>query len=170
MTIKTILVPTDFSEPSAAAIVYARQLADALRASLHLVLVIPDPAAQPWAEEAYTGSLSEMLTQLKSRAQRNLQDVLPAPDRRKYRAQLVVAVGAPLTRIIEYAKKTPVDLIVMGTHGRGALAHAILGSVTERVMRLAPCPVLAVRTMKRKKPPRQRRKGSSRSRPTARSV
>jgi nucleotide-binding universal stress UspA family protein len=145
MTIKTLLVPTDFSEPSAAALAYARDLADALGASIHVLHVIPDPAAQPWAEEAYAGSLPAIRAELQSQAQRGLAEAVPAADRKKYRARLVVAVGVPFTRIIEYATENAIDLIVMGTHGRGALAHAILGSVAERVVRLAPCPVLTVR-------------------------
>jgi nucleotide-binding universal stress UspA family protein len=157
MTIKTLLVPTDFSEPSAAALAYARELAGALNASMHVLHVIPDPAAQPWAEEAYAGSLPEIVGELKSQAQRSLNEAIPASDRKKYRARLVVAVGSPFTRIIEYAKNNAVDMIVMGTHGRGALAHAILGSVTERVVRFAPCPVLAVRVPAGKKRPGRRR-------------
>jgi nucleotide-binding universal stress UspA family protein len=157
MNIKTVLVPTDFSEPSAAALAYARQLAAAFKASIHVLHVIPDPAAQPWAGEAYAGSLPEMVAELKSQAQRHLHDALPAADRKKYRARQVVAVGVPFTRIIEYAKNNAVDLIVMGTHGRGALARAILGSVTERVVRFAPCPVLAVRVPAGKKRPGRRR-------------
>jgi nucleotide-binding universal stress UspA family protein len=164
MNIKTVLVPTDFSEPSEAALAYARQLAGAFKASIHVLHVISDPAAQQWAAEAYAGSLSEMVTELKSQAQRNLHDALPASDRKKYRATVVVAVGVPFTRIIEYAKKNAVDLIVMGTHGRGALAHAILGSVTERVVRFAPCPVLAVRVPADKRRPGRRRRAPGRSR------
>ena len=166
MAIKTILVPTDFSEPSAAALTYAKQLADAFRSSIHLLYVTQDPAAQSWAEEGYPASLSEMLGQLKLQAHRNLAQALPTADRKKYRAKLVVAVGVPFSRILEYAKRNSVDLIVMGTHGRGALARAILGSVTERVVRFAPCPVLAVRAQERQSRGR-RRPGS---RPTSRRI
>jgi nucleotide-binding universal stress UspA family protein len=105
MTIKTILVPTDFSEASVVALVYAKQLADALRASIHLLHVTQDPTAQPWAEEAYPASLSEIFGQLKAQARRNFTRALPASDRKKYLSELVVAVGAPFTEIIEYAKK-----------------------------------------------------------------
>jgi len=54
--------------------------------------------------------------------------------------------GAPVLRIIEYARDESIDLIVIGTHGRGAAAHLLLGSVAEKVVRKAPCPVLTVRT------------------------
>ena len=105
-----------------------------------------------------------MLGQLKVQARKSLAQALPTSDRKKYRSELVVAVGAPFTRIIEYAKRNQVDLIVMGRTGRGALAHAILGSVTERVVRFAPCPVLAVRVQGGKKRGGRRRQGSSRGR------
>jgi nucleotide-binding universal stress UspA family protein len=72
MTIKTILVPLDFSEPSASALAYAKSLADALRASIHLLHVTQDPAAQPWAPEAYSASLEELLEALKAQAQAQL--------------------------------------------------------------------------------------------------
>jgi nucleotide-binding universal stress UspA family protein len=57
----------------------------------------------------------------------------------------VLASNAPATAIVEYANEEGVDLIVLGTHGRGAVAHLLVGSVAERVVRTAPCPVLTVR-------------------------
>jgi nucleotide-binding universal stress UspA family protein len=162
MTIETVVVPMDFSDSSTAALAYAKQLADAFGASVHLLHVIPDPAAHPWAAEAYSGSLSAILAELKADAQKNLEKALPAADRKRYRSTLTTAVGAPFSEIIDYVKKHDVDLIVMGTHGRGALAHAILGSVTERVVRFAPCPVLAVRVPAEKRKRAGRRTAASR--------
>ena len=144
MTIKTILVPTDFSEPSTAALAYAKALAHALRASIHLLHVTQDPTAQPWAEEAYPAALVEILEELKAQARKQLVAELSPSERKTYRSVVTVAVGVPFTRIIEYARNNEIDLIVMGTHGRGAIAHMILGSVTERVVRFAPCAVLSV--------------------------
>jgi universal stress protein A len=167
MTLKTILVPTDFSEPSAAALAYARQLADAFRSSIHLLHVWRDPALQPWAVEGYSASLAAMRDELKLQAQRHVEEALPAAYRRKYRARLVVASGEPFSRIVDYAKRNRVDLIVMGTHGRGAIARAILGSVTERVVRLAPCAVLAVRDQDAT-PRRKARATRTRRRPVGR--
>ena len=166
MTIKTILVPTDFSEPSAAALAYAKQLAGPFRSSIHLLHVTTDPGAQPWAAEGPPATLSKVLEELKLQAHRHLAQALSAADRTKYRAKLVVAVGSPFNRIVDYAKKNSVDLIVMGTHGQGALARAILGSVTDRVVRFAPCPVLAVRTQEAGTPAKRRHP----SRPTSRRI
>jgi nucleotide-binding universal stress UspA family protein len=149
MTPKTILVPTDFSEPSDAALAYAKELADAFDASIHLLTVVEDPLSQPWALESYGTSLADALEDFKANARGYLELALPDADRRKYKAELVVAVGLPFNQILNYAKSHPVDLIVMGTHGRGAFAHTILGGV-ERVVRFAPCPVLTVRSTKEK--------------------
>jgi len=144
MTIKTILVPTDFSEPSALALDYGKQLAQAFSASIHLLHVVQDPMTQAWAVE-YGALPPDLLKNLQDRARTDLEKALPAPDRTAYGAQLVTAVGSPFSEIVNYAKAHGVDLIVMGTHGRGVIAHAVLGSVAERVVRLAPCPVLTVR-------------------------
>jgi nucleotide-binding universal stress UspA family protein len=166
LTIKTILVPTDFSEPSAAALAYAKQLADAFRSSIHLLYVTQNLTEQSWAAEGHPRALAEILGQLKLQAQRNLAQALTASDRKKYRAKLVVEVGVPFSRILQYAKRHSVDLIVIGTHGRGAVARAIVGSVTERVVRFAPCPVLAVREQDGRS--RSRRRPGSR--PTSRRI
>jgi nucleotide-binding universal stress UspA family protein len=145
MTIKTILVPTDFSEPSVDALTYAKDLAKVLGASIHLLHVVQDPLAEPWGLESYGPLPPDIFRQIKARAHAELERSLPETERTTYNATLVISEGAPFSQIIEYAKTHPIDLIVMGTHGRGALAHAILGSVAERVVRFAPCPVLTVR-------------------------
>ena len=145
MTIKTILVPTDFSEPSVEALNYAKDLATAFKASVHLLHVVQDPLTQPWGLESYGPLPVELLKDIKARAQKGLEESLTEAERKTHNVTLVTVEGAPFSQIVEYAKTHPVDLIVMGTHGRGTLAHAILGSVAERVVRFAPCPVLTVR-------------------------
>jgi nucleotide-binding universal stress UspA family protein len=145
MTIKTILVPTDFSEPSVDALRYAKDLATAFKSSIHLLHVFQDPLTQPWGLESYGPLPMDLLKEVRARAQQGLEQSLTEAERKTYNATLVTVEGAPFSQIVEYAKTHAIDLIVMGTHGRGALAHAILGSVAERVVRFAPCPVLTVR-------------------------
>lgn len=145
MTIKTILVPTDFSEPSALALQAAKDLAVAFNASVHLLHVVQDPLSQAWALESYGAMPADLLKDLEAIARKDLEKALPEADRAACKATLATVVGSPFGQIVDYAKKHDVDLIAMGTHGRGALAHAILGSVAERVVRMAPCPVLTVR-------------------------
>jgi nucleotide-binding universal stress UspA family protein len=145
MTIKTILVPTDFSEPSVLALASAKELARALKASIHLLHVVQDPLSQAWALESYGSVPADLLPRLEAAAQKDLAKALPESEQATFRAALVTEVGSPFSKIVDYAKTHHVDLIVMGTHGRGVIAHALLGSVAERVVRLAPCPVMTVR-------------------------
>ena len=145
MKLSTILVPTDFSEPSVDALNYAKLLAERFNASIHLLHVVQDPLSQSWALETAGTLPADLLNDLESFARRDLEKAMPDADRHTYHAKLVTVVGTPFSKIVDYAKNNGIDLIVIGTHGRGAIAHAILGSVAERVVRFAPCPVLTVR-------------------------
>ena len=145
--LKKVLVATDFSEPSEAALAFGRELAFTFGAQLvvaHVAentltrgfgggdgLVFVDPALQRAVE---------------ARARRQLETLITDEDREQLYAETVVlASNAPALAIAEYAKEAAVDLIVLGTHGRGAVAQLLMGSVAERVVRTAPCPVLTVR-------------------------
>ena len=143
MTIKRILVPTDFSADAAAALTYAVRFAQPFGASIHLLHVVADPmAAGAWSSEVYTAETAGLHINLVRDAEQRLQ-------------QQAAEKGAPITTevrtghtahaILDLANKKGIDLIVMGTHGRTGLAHLVMGSVAERVVRLAPCPVLTLR-------------------------
>lgn len=153
ITIRTILVPIDFSDASAAALRYARALAQAFGSALHLLHVVQDPYVQPWAAEALGVSLAGVLERWEQDALANLERLLPPAERGALSVTCATRVGHPFVEILGYAADTHADLIVMGTHGRGPVAHMLLGSVTERVIRRAPCPVLTVRPA----PPAERR-------------
>lgn len=144
--ITRILVPTDFSDTSDAALRYARTLADTFGASLHLIHAFDDPyAAGALAPEVY-GTIPEELRESALRAaETNLRERLPEVDQERLRGSREIVMGAPAPAIVKYATGNDVDLIVMGTHGRGGVAHLLLGSVAEKVVRTAPCPVLTVR-------------------------
>jgi nucleotide-binding universal stress UspA family protein len=132
-----ILVPTDFSAPSDAALGYARGLAGTFDATLHLLHV----AANTFLR-AVVGDPHDQETA----AFRQLQDRLTDADRTRFRALPVVERSdAPADEIVSYARTRDIDLIVMGTHGRTGVAHLIMGSVAEKVVRSAPCPVLTLR-------------------------
>jgi universal stress protein A len=144
--ITRILVPTDFSETSDAALRYARMLAETFGASLHLVHAFEDPyAAGAIAPEVYGTIPQELRDSALQLANSHLEERLPAADRERFRGTTAVVMGAPASAIVKYATETGIDLIVMGTHGRGGVAHLLLGSVAERVVRSARCPVLSVR-------------------------
>jgi len=144
-TLKTILVPTDFSEASQAALVYAKALAAPFGASIHLVHVMEDLLAHAWAAEVYVASMPNLRDEIEKEARERLSALLAAEERQQYGVVTALLAGNPFLEIIRYAKAQNVDLIVIGTHGRGAIAHMLLGSVAEKVVRKSPCPVLTVR-------------------------
>ena len=141
MTFERILVPTDFSETAGRALEYGRDLAKVFGAALHVLNVIPDPMTQPWAGEASGIVIPDLLKTWQAEAERRLSELKPA----EVPAERATRVGHAFVEIVRYAKEHDIDLIVMGTHGRGAVAHMLLGSVAEKVVRKAPCPVLTVR-------------------------
>jgi nucleotide-binding universal stress UspA family protein len=137
-----ILLPSDFSDLSSEATKYACALAEQFDAELHL-LYVQETLVVP---ECGSGIDWEKLTQeAKTAAEAQMKEVLD-PTWVEGRAVVrVVAEGMPFVEIIRYAKEHEIDLIVMGTHGRSGVAHMLLGSVAEKVVRKAPCPVLTVR-------------------------
>jgi nucleotide-binding universal stress UspA family protein len=135
--LKNILVPTDFGAPAEAALRYGRTLAETFGAALH-VLHVADTAlfqarfADPAALEAT--------------ARRQLGERTAVDARQRYTTHAVFETfDSPTEAIVRYARAATIDLIVMGTHGRRGADRLLMGSVAERVVRLAPCPVLTVR-------------------------
>ena len=141
--LNTILVPSDFSDCSDAAVLYGLELARRFDARVHLLHVIQDPAAQPWAAEGLAIPLFAAVEQWQKEAKERLQASVPKAD--AGRVTVAVAVAMPHPEILRYAAANEIDLIVMGTHGRAGVSHMLLGSIAERVVRRAPCPVLTVR-------------------------
>ena len=142
--IQNILVATDFSEPSEAALNYGRELARSFHATLHVVHVTDSIYAQ-YGGEAYSVALPELQSEIEDSARKELERLLNDEDRRDLRARPVLITAlAKAPAIVEYAGQNSIDLIVMGTHGRGAISHMLMGSVAERVVRTASCLVLTV--------------------------
>jgi nucleotide-binding universal stress UspA family protein len=145
ISLKQILVATDFSEPSVAALRYGRALAAAFHASLHVVHVVPDSMALPWATMADGLAMTDVQKQWEREAQERLELLIPENERPGLSVRLLTLAGDPVRMITAYAAEHGIDLVVLGTHGRGPLSHLVLGSVAERIVRTAPCPVLTVR-------------------------
>jgi nucleotide-binding universal stress UspA family protein len=142
-----ILVPTDFSEPSDAALDYARTLAAKFGASLHLFHVVEDQfVTGPFGAEMYVPHPPGTLSYLMEEAQGYMGRRITADDRTTLRATTEIILGTAARTIVDYAADNGYDLIVMGTHGRTGLAHVLVGSVAEHVVRNAQCPVLTVHT------------------------
>jgi nucleotide-binding universal stress UspA family protein len=143
--LKQILVATDFSEPSDAALAYGRELARMFGAQL-TVLNIVEVVAAAYGADGFVAVEPELQSQIEESARRRISALLSDEDREQLRAQGVVrAASSTALAIVDFARETNTGLIVMGTHGRGAVAHLLMGSVAERVVRTAPCPVLTVR-------------------------
>jgi nucleotide-binding universal stress UspA family protein len=138
-----ILVPTDLSECSNAALKYGLELARTFDAKLHVLHVVQDPYTQPWAAEAFPAAIGDVLTEWQQQAEKRLNDSIDPADRA--RVIVTCTIGSPYGDILRFATGKNIDLIVMGTHGRGPMAHMLLGSVAEKIVRKAPCPVLTVR-------------------------
>ncbi len=146
MTIKNILVATDFSEPSDAALAYGRELAGRFNGTLHVLHVAQNIYITTFGAETYAPIAPELQAEAENSARARLEQLVISSDGSGPRTTPVVMTSAsPAFAIIDYATEHHIDLIVMGTHGRGALAHLLMGSVAEKVVRLAPCPVLTVR-------------------------
>jgi nucleotide-binding universal stress UspA family protein len=143
ISLTSILVPSDFSDCSDEALRYGLELARRFDAELHLLHVVQDPVTQPWAAEGFSVPLFEIVDEWKNQAAERLRAMVPEADRPRVRVACVVAT--PYTEILDYAAAHRIDLIVMGTHGRGGVTHMLLGSIAERIVRRAPCPVLTVR-------------------------
>jgi nucleotide-binding universal stress UspA family protein len=147
--VNTILVPTDFSATSDAALAYAKSLATCLEASLHLVHVFTDPyAPAAFAPDVYAPIPADATANALEEARRNLVQRLDDRELKRFRGTRNIVTGLTATEIVRYAADHGVDLIVMGTHGRRGVAHLLLGSVAEHVVRTARCPVLTVRAPK----------------------
>lgn len=144
---KQILVPIDFSATAAAALEYAKTLAAAVGASLHVLHVMDDPLPG-FKMPDHVCSIPSIRKLMEQEASDQMSKVLTADEQRKFHASLTTVWGSPYLKVIEYAKEHAIDLIVMGTHGRGMIAHLLLGNVAERTVRHAPCPVLVVRPPK----------------------
>ncbi len=142
--IQHILVPTDFSEPADAALLYAKALAEEFKSRLHLLHVVPEPYVYPWGTELSTLPLADLLTQAEEAAKKRLGQLAEEADAPAAGTGVATAVGPPVDRILDYVRAHQIDLIVMGTHGRGMVGHLLLGSVVERVIRRATVPVLTV--------------------------
>jgi nucleotide-binding universal stress UspA family protein len=139
-----VLVPTDFSQCSKSALVYGVALADRFGARLHLLHVVQDLALFIPDMVMVAPPVAPSVTELKQAALGAFDRLIA--DNKLDPAKLVreVREGAPFYEILEYAKEANIDLIVMGTHGHTGLAHVLLGSVTAKIVRQAPCPVLTV--------------------------
>lgn len=146
MTIRLqkILLPTDFSNYSAAATKYACEMATRFDSELHLLHTLETHLAST-PEFGMGLALPTYIKESKAAAEKSLAGVLDPKWSEGRTVVQAVLVGSPKVEIVRYARKHDIDLIVLSTHGRTGLPHVLMGSVAESVVRTSPCPVLTVR-------------------------
>ncbi len=144
LRLKKILVPIDFSEPSKKALRYAVPFAESFGARVDLVHVV-EPTYYP-AEMAYmSGEMANLEEVVEKNARLQLETLASEVIPGQCRGEITVHTGVPFKEIAGTAKELESDLIIISTHGYTGLKHLFMGSTTERVVRIAPCPVLTVR-------------------------
>jgi nucleotide-binding universal stress UspA family protein len=143
--VKNILVPVDFSENCRVALDWAMSISEFTGANVILfhALEIPD-ILQERAQKILVIT-KDVKDQLKTKATKDLQTFAEKYDNNKINMAPEISEGKPFLEIIQAAKNYVVDLIVMGTHGHTGLKHMLIGSVAEKVVRKAHCPVLTVK-------------------------
>jgi nucleotide-binding universal stress UspA family protein len=143
--LRRILVPVDFSPHSEQALKYGVALAERFGAELYLVHVFQDLAV--YQTEVVSGAppLLPPIEQLTASTRGEFDRLVRDKNLARLPLHTEIVEGSPVEEIVDYAREKDIDLVVIGTHGRGWLAHVLLGSVAEKVVRKAPCPVLTVR-------------------------
>ena len=148
IAIKNVLVATDFSPVSETALVYGRAFARTFGGRLHVLHVVDNLAAHiSYADASIAGfGPSELQAEIEEAARKALEAVVTETDRRELQAVTALRVDkSTATSIVDYAREAAVDIIVIGATGRGAIDRMLMGSVADKVIRHASCPVLAVR-------------------------
>lgn len=145
IAIKRILVPTDCDDCSAPTVRYAAAVAEKFGAELILLNIVQDLALAMPDAVMPTPVPAPAVTELIEAATSGLTSLVKAENLERLHPRLEVRIGSPAPEIIQTARDLQADLVCIGTHGRGGIAHFLLGSVAEKVVRQAPCPVLTVR-------------------------
>ena len=146
ISIRQILLSTDFSPPAQRAQSSAVKLAEQFGAELHIIHVVEDPALPVHGSRYSWAVPDDVLPRMLEKAEVELAQLLSEDDLEMVNQKVVrlVKVGHPVTTMVDYASQQKIDLIVAGTHGRSGFSHMLLGSVAEKLVRLATCPVLTV--------------------------
>jgi nucleotide-binding universal stress UspA family protein len=144
--IKNVLVATDFGEASEAALTYGRNIARQFGARLHLLHVTQNLYFAAANAYGYAHVPPGLQKDIETAGRQQTEALLTDDDWQSLNATVTTMTHtSPAMAIVDYARSERIDLIVVGTHGRGPMAHLVMGSVAERVVRTAPCPVLTVR-------------------------
>jgi nucleotide-binding universal stress UspA family protein len=143
VTINRILVTTDFSEYSASALEYAVSLAESYNATIHLIHVVDPFSRRAKHKSGGRAKNSELVMQ--ETAQQAMKKFVVESVDEYVEVKQVIRLGHPADEIARYAKEERMDLIIIATHGRTGLAHVMIGSIAEKVIRISSVPVLAIK-------------------------
>jgi nucleotide-binding universal stress UspA family protein len=141
---KEIVMPTDFSEHSLRAVDYGVEIAERFSSHLTLIYVI-EPLLQAADLTWTTVDFEELNKAHKQTAEKQLAQIVEERVSEETPCDTTILFGKPFVEILKFAKEENADLIVMATHGRGAISHLLMGSTAEKVVRKASCPVLTVK-------------------------
>ncbi len=141
-----ILVPTDGSDGARKAAKEGFALADALDAEVHVISVVDTELVNT---TTYTGTSPKNEARLKKRAREHVDALADEAEKRGLSVVRATPKGVPASRIVGYAEDEEIDLVVMGTAGRGGFKRALIGSVADKVVRTSPVPVVTVRPDKK---------------------
>ena len=142
--LKKVLLPTDFSDSAKHAFSYGVSFAREYKAELVLLHVVENLTVG-YASDLFPVPMAEVFQEISGYAKAELAKLAEEARQKGVVVSELVAQGKPSAEIIRYAAENEIDMIVLGTHGKGMLDQALFGSTTERVVRRAPCPVLSVR-------------------------
>ena len=143
LPLETILYPTDFSNNARHAIPYLKEMANCFGAKVHFLHILE--SAVHASDVSWSVTTPDMHEQFEATALDRLRNLAEETGLPEDRVSFAVTKGHPSLEITRYAKEHDLGLIIMSTHGHSGLSHFLLGSVTERVVRKSPCPVLTVR-------------------------
>jgi nucleotide-binding universal stress UspA family protein len=151
--IKNILIPLTFTAESRNILGYALYVAEAFNAKATVFHVLREPKVDMAEIDLEQGFLEKVKEHQAEEAKKELEQLIPREYFQKYDLKTDMKWGQPYVEIVNEAKRLNADLIIMGTHGRTGLSHVLIGSVAEKVLRLAPCPVMVIRSKKYKYEP-----------------
>jgi nucleotide-binding universal stress UspA family protein len=154
LTVKKILCPTDFSEASLSGLEYGVEIASLFQAELKVLYVLPVSPPRPATpgDPLTSYEIPEYEPILHKESEKHLQAIIAQRVPESVKVAPRIANGKPAYEIVRIAEEEKVDLIVIATQGHTGWHHFVVGSVAEKVIQMAPCPVLAVREARRAKP------------------
>jgi len=147
ISIQGVMVPVDFSKESILAAKFGASLAEEYKTKLY-VLHVMEPVHP--SLRGYIVDFEQFQQRMIAQAKEDLENVIPKAVKDRIPVEFILEIGHPSYLIVEKAKELGVDVLVIATHGRTGLSHVLLGSVAEKVIRHAPCPVFVIRNPKDK--------------------